>query len=191
MRIQLGTIYYNKTKKYLLPCLKAYGEEFEAKISDLFKLAVGIGDFALIDMGLKLEEHIFILVDTNLSRRNFINTVNWLKLQDYFGFEYAFDDLHLGHLHMIALKIPVDYKKSYVKFANGKYSEMYNMEALHNFFGDRKTEMKVFMKDKNYQMEFVQCVNDLFNTNADPITWSGELEFPPKKEEEYFNKLIE
>lgn len=69
MRIQLGTIYYNKTKKYLLPCLKSYGEDFENKINNLFKLAIGIGDFALIDMGVKLEGHIFILVDTNLSRK--------------------------------------------------------------------------------------------------------------------------
>ena len=113
MRIQLGTIYYNKTKRYLLPCLKSYGETFESKVANLFKLAIGIGDFALIDMGVKLDEHIFILVDTNLSRKNFTSTMNWLKLQDYFGFDYAFDDLHLGHLHMIAIKVPENFKETF------------------------------------------------------------------------------
>lgn len=190
MRIQLGTIYYNKTKKYLLPCLKSYGNVFEEKIGNLFKLAIGIGDFALIDIGIKLEEHIFILIDTNLSRKSFISTLNWLKLQDYFGFEYAFDDLHLGHLHMVAIKIPADFKRTYDSFVESKYSDMYDYQSLHNLFGDRESEMKVFCKDKDFQIEFVQKVNEEFNTNIDPITWSGELEFPIKQDEEYFNKLI-
>lgn len=111
-------------------------------------------------------------------------------MQDYFGFDYAFDDLHLGHLHMIALKIPKGYIESYERFKTGEYSKMYNFDDLYNFFGEREVEMKIFTKDKNYQIEFVQKVNDLYNTNTNHITWSGELDFPIKQEEEYFNKLI-
>ncbi len=48
MKVQIGEIFMdkaknlpvtlnNKTKKYLLPCLKQYGKEFTTKISNVFK----------------------------------------------------------------------------------------------------------------------------------------------------------
>jgi hypothetical protein len=188
MKIQLGTIYQNKTKKYLLPCLKSYGEPLVDRLQNLFKLGVGIGDFSLIEMGMKLEEHIFILVDTNLSRINFKSTMDWLKLQDYFGFDYAFDDIHLGHLHMIAIKMPEDYKGAYAMFKDSQYSKMYDYEALQQFFKGKEEELKVLVKDSTFQVDFVAIINKEFGTTVDPIDWSGELDFNIRQEEEYFHK---
>jgi len=190
MKIQLGVIYQNKTKKYLLPCLKSYGEPFVDKIQNLFKLGIGIGDFSLTEMGIKLEEHIFILVDTNLSRLSFKSTMNWLKLPDYFGFDYAFDDIHLGHLHMIAIKIPEDYKGAYAMFKDSQYSKMYDYEALEQFFKGREEELRILVKDETYQIDFVSIINKEFNTTVDHLSWTGELDFTWKQEEEYFHKSI-
>lgn len=188
MKIQLGTIYLNKTKKYLAPVIKEYGEELTERLNGLFKLGMGVGDFALMDMGMKLETHLFILIDTNLSKRSFNSTMNWLKLQNYFAFDYAFDDLHLGHLHMIALEVPPKYHDALSRFKNSEFSAMFDYDDLIKFFADRQEEIAVFTKDKNFRVEFVQRVNTLYNTMVDPIEWKGELEFPINIEEEYFSK---
>lgn len=186
MEIQLGTIYMNQTKKYLLPCLKDYGVEFSQKMGNLFKLAIGIGDFALIDMGIKLEKHIFILIDTNLSRKHFNSTMNWLRLQEYFSFDYPFDDIHKGHLHMVAVKIPEKFHKTLGKFRDGQFSEMYNYEDLELYFKGKDQELKVLTKDKIYKVEFVEKVNELYKTNINPDTWTGELDFPINLKNENF-----
>jgi phosphopantetheine adenylyltransferase len=116
--------------------------------------------------------------------------MNWLKLQDYFGFDYAFDDLHLGHLHMIAIQIPKDYKGAYAKFKTSEFSKMYDYEALNQFFKGREEELKVLVKDEMYQIDFVAIINKEFNTTVDHLSWTGELDFTLKQEEEYFHKSI-
>lgn len=186
MRVQLGTIYINRTKKYLVPCLSEYGDEFVSKIVNLFKLAIGIGDFALLDMGMNLEKHIFILIDTKLSKRNFISTINWLRLQDYYSLDYPFDDIHTGHLHMIIIKVPEKYHNALENFRKSKYSKMYSHEDLLRLFNNKKQELKVFKKDKAYLVEFVRMVNERYNTFVQPDSWEGELDFPIRKEEENF-----
>lgn len=187
MEIQLGNIYINKTKKYLLPCLKEYGEEFINKIENLFKLGIGIGDFNLIEMGITLDRHIFILVDTNLSRKHFNSTIKWLRSQEYFAFDYSFDDIHNGHLHMIVIKLPEKYHETHSKFTNGKFSEMYSSEDLEKLFSN-KEELKIFKKDEDYKVQFVSQVNEIYWTNVDPVEWTGELDFPINESEEIFNK---
>lgn len=187
MKIQLGTIYMNKTKKYLLPCLREYGEEFTDRITNLFKLAVGIGDFALIDMGIQLDKHVFILIDTNLSRKYFNSTMNWLRIQDFYGFDYPYDDIHTGHLHMIAIKLPEKYYDTFGKFNESHFSEMYKEEDLDNLF-QNKEELKVLKKDKDYMVQFVNEVNQIYLTDIDPTEWTGELDFPILLDEEMFNK---
>ena len=186
MKIQLGIIKMNKTKKYLLPCLKEYGSDFEERFKNLFKLAVGIGDFALSDMGFTLETHIFILVDTNLSRRTFNSTINWLRLQDYYQTDYPFDDLHNGHKHMIVVKLPENFYDSMSKFKRGQFSEMYTFEDLQRLFINKDSEIKVLTKNKDYMVEFVDKVNDIYKTTVQPEEWEGELEFPILPEEETF-----
>ena len=84
MDIKTGKVFVNKTKRYLLYTLIDYGEEFERRFTKLFKLAVGIGDFALVDMGLILKESIYILVDTKQSKIGFNFFLEWFKKSTIF-----------------------------------------------------------------------------------------------------------
>ena len=187
MEIKLGNIYINKTKKYLVPCLREYGQDFTSRVSNLYKLAMGIGDFALEEMGKKFKNHIFILVDANLSQTTFLATLNWLKLQEYHAFDYAYDDIHLGHLHMLVIEVPGKYLPTLENFKEGKFSKMYVTEEFIHLFEHDSEQVKVFTKDKEQMFKFVEKVNTIFNTNVEPEKWDGELEFPILTEEEYFN----
>lgn len=185
MKIQLGVIQINRTKKYLLPCLKEYGPEFEKRIANLFKLGVGIGHIALADMGIDLKKHIFILVDTKLSRKFFKETIAWLRIQDYYETDYPFDDIHRGHLHMIVVKLPKKYYQAYGRFKQSQFGDMYEYEDLVTHFKG-KEELKVLTRDEQYKVEFVELVNGIYKTTVSPEEWTGELDFPIKLEEEIF-----
>jgi hypothetical protein len=190
MKIQLGSVYTNKTKKYLLPCLIEYGEKFEEKFTNLFKLAIGIGDCTLIDMGIVIEHSIFILIDTKFSRKGFKDIIGWMKSQNYYKFDYPFDDLHTGHLHMLVIKIPEKYELTSQEFIYGNYSKMYELKDLNELFSDRKKELDVFNKDSQMLVTFIDKINEMFKTNVSYEGWEGEIELPLTDEEEYFNMKL-
>jgi len=190
MKIQLGSIYTNKTKKYLLPTLIKYGDIFEKKFTNLFKLAIGVGDICLIDMGIVIEHSIFILIDTKFSRATFKNIMTWMRSQEYYKFDYPFDDLHTGHLHMLVIKIPERYEGSSTEFKKSNYSKMYEFKDLNELFEGREKELNVFNKDPKLLITFVNKINKMFKTEVSSDGWEGEIELPLKDEEEYFNMKL-
>lgn len=187
MRLQLGTIYVNKTKQYLVPVLTEHGPTFDRKISNLFKLALGLGDFALIEMGMIMDDSIYILVDTKFARVKFKETLQWVRSQKYFQHDYPFDDVHTGHLHMIVVEIPEKYKPSLKEFHRGKYSKMYEYDDIVKLFSEKKDEFKVLTREPEMLITFVNKVNEMFKTNMSSEGFEGELEFTLKDKEEYFN----
>lgn len=189
MVFQLGDIYWNKTKKYLLPCLVEYGEDFSKKVSNLFKLAVGIGDHALTDMGLHLEKHLFILVDTSVSKQTFPKTIQWLRGQPYYETDYPFDDIHTGKLHMIVIKFPEKYYNAYGRFTKSQFSKMYSKEDIGKLFKN-KERVGVLTKDKEQLSKFLNELNKKFNTSIEEHEWpsENELDFTINMKEEMFNK---
>jgi hypothetical protein len=187
MKIQLGSVYTNKTKQYLLPSLKEYGELFEKKFTSVFKLAIGIGDLCLMDMGITLEHSIFILIDTKFSRKQFNDVMSWVRNQEYYHFDYPFDDIHLGHLHMLVIKIPEKFQVTSQEFQKSNYSKMYELKDLEVIFKDRKEQLDVFNKDPEAMLHFIDKINKMFKTNVEYIGWEGEIELPLNDEEEYFN----
>lgn len=190
MDIVLGQIYFNKTKTYLTPCMQAYGDEFVNRIESVFKLAIGIGDFIVNDLEIRLRNHIFILVDSKLSRKNFIRNLKWFKLQSYYAFDYPFDDIHTGHLHMIVFRVPEDYRDTLMIFKEGIYSKMYVEEDLKKFFNEKGKAFKVMTKDNAQLDSFMSHLNTLYNTGIPNKEWDGELDFPIKEKEEYFNSNL-
>ena len=84
MIIQIGQVYMNKvtdraepypnkTRKYLLPCLRDYGDTFIKYINNVFKVAVGIGDMIVDRFGTaKFERHVFILIDSSKTPKHFL-----------------------------------------------------------------------------------------------------------------------
>ena len=207
MDIKIGKIKINKTKKYLLPCLKVYGQEFMSHINSLFKLGVGIGDVIATHSSIDYNEHIFILVDTSKYLDNskkivikeagvkFTNTLKWLKSQEFYEDDYIYDLPYEGELHMIVLKFPRQYRNALVNFKKGKFTKMFSSKKeIEEIFMKNKETVYILTGEKKY--EFMDKINkEYFLTEKDylkPEQFPHDLEvdFPPKREEEYFNAYI-
>lgn len=191
---QQKTIYPNKTRKYLLPCLKEYGEIFIQRLNNVFKVAVGIGDIIISKSGLKHEKHIFILLDSTIAPNYFLGFLNWIKDQPMYEDDYVYGNIQKSGLHMIVLKFPDRYYDSFETFKIGKYSGMYSQEVINNFFNNYPDTQKVFIGDHNYKIVFMQELNEWLNNTREqdqikPEEWEGELDFPPDENETFNHHL--
>lgn len=203
MKIQIGevymdkvtnqkTIFPNKTRKYLLPCLREYGNTFITKINNVFKVAVGIGDIIVDQTAIHYERHIFILIDTTIAPKHFMNFLEWVKNEPMYEEDYVYDNIQKSDYHMVVLKFPEKYYDSFETFKKGKYSEMFNEETIHRFFEHHPDAQSVFIKSHNYRIKFAEELNSFLNNvrEADkikPEEWEGEVDFPPTDESEKFN----
>lgn len=188
MKIQLGSITMNRTKKYLLPCLKAYGKEFEKHVTSVFKVAVGIGDMMLVKTGVHYEKHIFILIDTSRYPSKVKQCLEWIRDQPMYEDEYPYDTVHYGHLWMLVIKLPEKCYKAREWFMHSQFSKMYSMSDIDEYFKDSPVK-GVLIKDHNYRIEYVRQLNAIFQTtltdsDADGIV--GEIDFPIQHEDENF-----
>lgn len=208
MKIQIGEVemskvreqqipLQNRTKKYLLPCLKEYGEEFISKINNVFKVAVGIGDIISIQHHIdltpgkevpkpKFERHLFILIDTGIASDHFIHFLDWVKEQSMYVDDYVFDNIQKSQYHMIVIQFPEKYYDSFDTFKKGKYSKMFNTNG-YDLFTAYPEIRKILIKDHTYAIKFVKQLNKEFNTTIKPEEWAGEFDFPPNENEEVFN----
>lgn len=200
MKIQVGEIKMDelmkdikvnssKTKKYLLPCLREYGEEFTKKISSVVKIAAGIGDIIISNRGVIHEKHIFILLDSTIAPKFFISFIDWIRDQPQYQDDYVFGNIQTSRSHMIIIKLPEKYYKTFETFKLGKYSEMYTKQDIDVFFKDKPLFRRVILKDHNYKFKFVEEVNERFNSTVDAKDWHGELDFPPD-DKEIFNSHL-
>lgn len=184
MKIQVGNVFLNKTVKYLVPLLKLYGDVLKANVNSLQILAVGIGDF-LLDK--QLENHLFILTNSKYPDPNtFAQLIKWLRVQDYFEDDYAYDDVITGNKHMIILKLPKD-KEVIEEFKKGNYSKLYSYEEAYKLVKDDGV-FSVLIKDHNYVTQFVKNINNEFGTNLkEEEVGDRELDRFPFDKEEIFN----
>lgn len=187
MDIIVGKFFDNHTKRYLLPCVKSYGEDFVNKVESVFKVAVGIGDKILSDSGLSYNNHLFILIDTKKSVKHWKSFLDYIKEQPMYEDDYPFDNIKTGHLHMVVIKLPQDYFKSLEKFKHSQYSKMYSHEQINSLFTANNQVRKVLLKDYNYKVEYTEKLNKLYETNINPKDLEGELDFPLDKRKEIFN----
>ena len=209
MQIQSGKLYDNRTWKYLYPCLRSYGPTLKGHLNTLYKLAVGVKDY-----NLDIEEELcmYILIDTNITtpqtslvnyRENIANFLDWLRCQSYYVIDYMFDNEDYNEKHMIVIKLPKEYTKTYQKFTKGKYSEMYSHKEIGEFFpyitlDNKELEFKlnektkairhVLIKKSDYLPTFQKQLNEEFGVNCtlDELK-DHELDFPPNMKEEMFN----
>lgn len=193
MKIQLGSIVMNKTKKYLFPCIRSYGQEFIQRLTYTMKVAIGIGDIITIKSNIKFEKHIFVLIETKtkIKEFNFPEFLSWVREQEMYEEDYAFDHLSKGFLHMIVIKLPENCYNSFETFKKGEYSKMYTPERLKELFDQSTEQYKVLIKDHNYKLTFSKALQKEYQLD-DPITVdeidnSFEFDFPLKEIEEIFN----
>lgn len=196
MKFQLGNIpmevgrnqvFDNKTKKYLSPILKDYGDIFTGKFNAMFKVAYGIGDMVVENSGINYEKHLFILINTSVATRFFISFIDWIKTQPYYEDDYIYGNIQKTKLHMIVLKIPEKFYESLETFKTGKYSKMYNPESISKYFQKHPNVQKVLIRDHNYKLEFISQLNKEFETNIEDFDIEDyELDFPMSSQEEIF-----
>lgn len=188
MKIQLGQpIVMNRTKKYLLPCLKAYGKEFEDYFNSISKVAVGIGDMLLIESGIRYEKHIFILVNTAKNKGFTRKFLSWVRDQDMYEDEYAYDSIHQGNLLMVVIKLPLECYKAAELFKHSQFSKMFTLQDIENYFKEHPETKKVLVKDQDYRVEYAGQLSNEWGTDIDPKELEGELDLPIRKEDETFN----
>lgn len=199
VKVQLGEVYLdkvtntpkpypNKTKKFLLPCLKEYGTEFTNRINSVFKVASGIGDIVVDNCGLKFEKHLFILLDYRIANNYFMSFIDWIKDQPMYQDDYVFGDIQTTTHHMIVIKLPERFQtKTLSSFKIGKYSEMYEAKDIETLFSTAPDVKKVLIRDHEYRIEFTKRLNKIFHTNIDPDKYDGEASLPPEDDKEIFN----
>lgn len=192
-KIQIGNILMNKTKRFLTPCLKSYGQEFENRFNATWKIAVGVGDIITVKSGVIFEKHLFILCDTESNTQTFIGFRDWLKTQEHiYADDYVFDHVTNGYRHMIVIKIPQEFHHAYETFKEGYYSQMYTFDEVKKFFNQTSDIAKILVKDHKYKVIFTQKLREEFNVNISPeeIDETFEFELPPYWNDELFNENV-
>lgn len=188
-KVSKRPILANKTRKYLLPCLKEYGRDFTSRLESVFKVAVGIGDVIVSNRGIKHEKHIFILVSSSIARDFFIDFLDWIREQDMYEDDYTFGNIQTSELHMIIIKLPIKFYDAFETFKLGSYSKMYSEKDIEELFNKKPQFKKVIVKSKDYKISFVKELNSIFNTNITPEEYDGELDLPPDKNEIFNNHI--
>jgi hypothetical protein len=189
MKIQLGSITMNRTRKYLMPCLKAYGRNFEEHINAMFKVGVGVGDMMLVKSGIRYEKHIFILVDSSKHITHLRRSLEWLRDQPMYEDDYAYDGIHNGHLLMIVVKLPEKCYKAREWFMHSQFSKMYSETDIERYFKENKDVKGVLIRERNYRIRYTKELNKLHGTTLteqDASEIEGEIDFPIRQEEETF-----
>jgi hypothetical protein len=194
MEIEIGKLYFNKTLKYLVPALNYYGPTLKTKLNLIFKLAFGVHDTLLEGSYLEGQKNIFILVDKLVRTDLYQNFMDWVKHQEYYVTDYAYDSIMEAYSRkqMIVLAFPPSMGDTYEKFLKGKYSKMYTKKEINDYFGDEnKAEARhVFARTPYAKAEFKLKIKETFDVileDKDFLNGSWEYDLPPNKEEEFFN----
>lgn len=140
---KVGEVFSNRSFKYLSPSMKVYGDEFVTKMKLLAGLAIAIQDYGFNQKGdREFKNELYYLIDVNgqhvygkyvnseKSRVDFMYVISWLRQQDFYIKDYAFDSGRNGSQHIICLRLPFDIINL---FLEGRYSEMYSKEFIERF----------------------------------------------------------
>lgn len=189
-------IFDNKTSRFLLPCLRGYGEEFVKKFNTFYKYAVGVSDSYWYKTTKKKGRFIFILCNTGKNKYQVHNFMYWVKRMPFFVESYCPDpDIQSSNKLMLVLEIPKRFHKAYDMFVQGKYSEMFSEEEKDALFLGKNLEVyQILSRSIDYIPKFVSKVNSEFKAGLlekDFKDVPPELELPLKSLEEIFNSSKE
>lgn len=193
MKILEKEFYKNKTRKYLMPCLKGYGEHYANFISSVFKLAVGIYDTSIKDTPINSDRCIFMLTDMNPGSTAYLNFLDYIKKHMSYVTDYCFEpSIEDVTKRMFILRIPVQYEKAYEMFIQGKYGNMFTEKEIDDLFNAKrsKNEIAILKRDAsaitNLQ-DSIKREHGQFIKDSDFIGDILEYETPLDKFEETFN----
>jgi hypothetical protein len=117
----------NKTFEYLSPLLRLYsGLVISLVTVDI--LSIGIGDKCVPK---QIDKSPCLYIKIKSSKSSALNKLlDFLEVQEYFVRYYNYDH----KTYVLVIKIPAKFLDSYLKFIQGKYSEMYTKEEIKAFF---------------------------------------------------------
>lgn len=187
MKIRIGQFTKNRTNNYLRTLLRTFGQDFKNKFEATFKVAYGVGDFTFVKNGVEYDQHLFVLFDTKIFPVQFIDWLEFIRDEEYYETDYVFDDITKGRLHMVVLRLPDSIQDCLHHFYQGRYSKMYDLEQIPHFFPEDTENKKIVIKDNDYKNEFVNHINEIFNSTVHPSEYEGELDFKPDIKDEMFN----
>lgn len=171
--------FQNKTMRYLLPLLKAYGNIFIEYFYCLKIKFCGIADYNYND---ELGVNLFVVIEVN--NYNLYNRfLKFFKEQDYYVNDFIFSISN--NLHCFVIKFP--FPKIIEKFLLGKYSELLSKEDVNRFY-DKTFISKgieyytpvysIVTKKKEYRDIFLETVRKDFGATTD-IEGDFEYDYPP------------
>lgn len=194
-----GSVFVNRSFKYLSPCMKLYGDEFVTKMKLLAGLAIAIDDYGFNKERGKFENNLYYLFDVNgqsnyntylnasKARIDFMHIVSWLREQEYYVKDYPFDSGRNGNQHVVCLKLPFNLID---KFLQGKYSQMYSSDIIDKII--KKTIVVngeeiinpvygVLSHSEEYSENYLKQLNFDFGTNVtiNDIKHHAEYDIPP------------
>jgi hypothetical protein len=192
MIIKENSLIVNKTKKYLYPIIRYYGNNFLRIINSFFKVGIGIDDLVLEKSDIRHLSHLFILINVRITYAQGIDFYHYLyELREYPYYEddYRYD-LN-GTYHMIVIKIPDACISSLEQFKKSKFSKMFTNSEIDFLFskGDSITK-SILKKDSSYKDSFRKILAEEFimkEEDIHPNALEGELEFNMCEHEEKFN----
>lgn len=194
MQIEIGKLYKNRTLLFLVPALNYYGPTLKTKLNLVFKLAFGIQDSLIEGTYLEGQKNIYILVDKLVRPDLYQNFMDWIKHQEYYVTDYAYDSIleNNSRKQMIVIAFPPELGDAYDKFLLGKYSLMYTKNEINTFFGDenKAAARHILCKTVFAKNQFKLLVRETFGTileEQDFLVGSWEYDLPPNSEEEFFN----
>ena len=163
--LDINTINYNKTRKFLGPILRTYSNGLVKLINSLSKPFIAIYDFDC-PLNLSGNAHFFITVKTNLKTNKLSSTLDQIRIHEQYVGEYA--PIGIENLIILVIAIPDEYSNTYNKFIEGKYSQMFTKEQAKKLFiknGLPTFEYDVYHKTALGFKRFQKKVANTFNCN--------------------------
>lgn len=195
IKFEPGFIYKNRSFAYIAPILSYWGDDFVNQFNKLTKIAFGIGDEK------KDYKGIYVLFDVNgpiyagryrdiaTGRNTFFDTLEYFREQDFFIADYPYDDLSLGHQHMVVFSLPDEFQDAIEKFKEGKYSEIYTNPDEYirkkTSRGEYNDAYKVITKSPQFFHKFNQRLKRDFDVLLE-FNDGRELDYPPVLNQEIF-----
>jgi hypothetical protein len=190
MVLEAGKIFPNRTVKYLVPALNLYGPVLKTKINLVSILGIGLFDMAIEGSHLHGQKNIYFLLNKASRTDLFNDFIRWVSYQEYYVTDYNFDPVENSTRHMVVLAFPPSMHLAYDLFIEGKYSKMYTKNELAEFFAGREAALGIFKRERFAKESFKKKVLSAFGTvltEEDFLTEIFEYDFPPTKEQEFFN----
>lgn len=181
----VGQQYMNRTSIYLEPLLVSYGRKFSELYANLPILGIGIGDHRTDYLDGQYDNHLFILVDSNINTSQTSNLISHINATVKLSLIYKYNIKLTTAATMLVIELPNIYVNAVNSFKAGRYREIVSIEDGKNLYDEQHLAYKNIVKEDQLGKTMINMINEELNVKINK--YDGEYDFPPKLEEEIFN----